>query len=175
VDVNQPALIDVPSDAEELDERYTTREFMRWICDRTYTAPNAWDIDLAACAASHWSERYYTLADDALVQPWFPAGIERAFLNSPWSDLYPWVKRVGEQMTRPGLLLAQVLPANRTEQPFWQQFIEPRRDRPRGGDGIWLRTFFAPGRTQYGSPANPEGRNKKNSPPFASVLLVWRT
>lgn len=61
-----------------------------------------------------------------------------------------------------------LLPANRTEQPWWQDLVEPFRDRA-GSD---LRTEFFRGRIRFvraGAPAIfPNER-----PPFGVVILIW--
>jgi hypothetical protein len=61
------------------------------------------------------------------------------------------------------------MPATRTEQPFWQRFIEPHRDRP----GSRVTTRFLDGRTKFGKPGDPEGE-EAGSPPFGCVLVTWR-
>jgi len=59
-------------------------------------------------------------------------------------------------------------PANRTEQTWWQQHVEPYRDRPGGV----LRTEFLPGRIRFLAPG--QGVIKPNErPPFGCCLLIW--
>jgi hypothetical protein len=67
-----------------------------------------------------------------------------------------------------------LLPGNRTEQPFWQNEIEPVRDG-RAGPGVNLKltTHFVPSRVRFGWPGNPAGFGA-GSPPFTCVLLVFR-
>lgn len=55
-------------------------------------------------------------------------------------------------------------------QPWWQEMIEPYRDRPRG----ILTTEFLPRRIQFGTPDAPEGKKWASSPPFGCVLVTWR-
>jgi hypothetical protein len=60
-----------------------------------------------------------------------------------------------------------LVPANRTEQRWWQDLIEPYRDC---GQGLTTRflagrlRFLAPGQTHIGADERP---------PFGCVLLIW--
>jgi len=58
-------------------------------------------------------------------------------------------------------------PANRTEQRWWQESIEPFRDR-----GGVLKTEFLPRRINFGSRDNL-GAWSASSAPFGCVLLIW--
>lgn len=75
-------------------------------------------------------------------------------------------------------VIAMLLPANRTEQPWWQELVESRRDEKAGlvelGDiaAAHLDTHFLPGRIKFGHPGNKEAVGV-GSPPFGCVLLVW--
>jgi DNA N-6-adenine-methyltransferase Dam len=65
-------------------------------------------------------------------------------------------------------LIVMLVPANRTEQVWWQAGIEPYRDRPGG----YLRTEFLPGRMRFLSPGQTStGPNER--PPFGCCLLIW--
>lgn len=153
--------------AEQLDERYTTRTTMD-LCMKL-AGVDSWDLDAAACEMSHWAPRWYSLTESGLEHPW--GG--RTWVNPPFSELRPWVERGWEQIHRCERI-AMLLPANRTEQPFWQELVEPFRDRVRKEGFADLSTHHLPGRIQFGNPGNPLGINTKNSPPFGCVLLVWR-
>ena len=61
-----------------------------------------------------------------------------------------------------------LLPANRTEQRWWQDLIEPFRD----GRGP-LETRFYRGRFNFGVPGNEAGKFH-SSPPLGCVLVIWR-
>lgn len=183
----------VDPDVAGNDERYTTRETMAWVAGITGVAPDAWQLDLAACAESHWAPRYYTAKDDALAQPWFPDGVERAWCNPPFSRLPAFVDKADSEVRRGpprDAVLALLMPGNRAEQPFWQRFVEPVRDgrsivsqsyrSARGllitveGDEGWrLTTHYPPGRIPFRLPGMAVGA-LMGSPPFGCVLLVWR-
>lgn len=154
------------ADQPEKDERYTTPETMAWCLDKA--GVRGWDLDAAACEESHWADCWYDIQDNGLVRHWFGA----TWVNPPFSLLYPWLQKAWLEITRPGGAdtISMILPANRTEQPFWQELVEPWRDSPRTG---LLRTHFLPGRTRYGIPGNPRGI-RMGCPNFSSVLLVFQ-
>ena len=151
------------------DERYTTPTTMEWV--KRIANVDAFDLDVAACAESHHARRYYTKEVDGLRQMWSAA---RIFCNPPYSDLRPWLEKAWYEITHgEAEVIAMLLPANRTEQPFWQQLVEPLRDGHGSHHHAKLSTHFVPSRVRYGYPGNPTGIGS-GSPPFASVLLVWR-
>ncbi len=159
-----------PEEQADGDQRFTLRETDAWC--RVKAGVEAWDLDVAACEESHLAERYFTKADNGLVRPWFG----RVFVNPPFSDIEPWVAKAWREMeSAPGpSVIAMLLPASRTEQPFWAKHVEPWRDRgPYLVHGIELTTHFLPGRTRFGMPGNRDGVGV-GSPPFGCVCLVWR-
>lgn len=172
----------------DLDRRYTTRETMA-LCMKL-AGVEEWDLDVAADEESHWAPRWYDVRADGLSQPWKGP---RIWCNPPYSNLEPWLRRVWEAFTTEWFdidVVAMLLPASRTEQPWWQDLVEPYRDRgvldgasrrswegeatPRvlGGD-IELTSHFLPGRIKFGHPGNRDAVGV-GSPPFGCVLLVWR-
>jgi hypothetical protein len=107
---------------------------------------------------------------------------ERVFFNPPFSQCREWVVKgwIGEAELAVGLV-----PATRTEQPWWHELIEPYRDRR---DTENLRTEFLKGRIKFlenGGPIyrknkdgtlwiNPKtGEPQISSPKFGCVLLIW--
>lgn len=150
----------------DLDSRFTLRPTLDW-CKRVAKV-EAFDLDVAACAEAHCAPRYYTIDDDGLRQPW---NAPHVWCNPPYSDIGPWVARAWEQM-RAGAceLVAMLLPATRSEQPWWQDMVEPFRDRRKRG--IRLTTHYLPGRQNFGIPGNPLGVGV-GSPPFPVVMLLW--
>jgi len=120
---------------------------------------------LDAAAASHNAKcpRFFTAQDDGLAQSW--AG-ERVYCNPPYSNIRPWVEKAWCE-PRAGVIV-MLLPANRTEQGFWQDLIEPFRDRA----GSRLRVEFLPGRLRFLKPGQTViGSNER--PPFGCVLCIW--
>lgn len=122
-------------------------------------------VDVAAASHNAKCERYYTREQNGLRQSW--AG-EIVWCNPPYSAIEPWIRKAWEERDR-AELIAMLLPANRTEQRWWQQHVEPFRDRP--GSGLTVR--FLPGRMRFikrGQLAPEPG----DRPPFGCCLLVWR-
>jgi hypothetical protein len=105
------------------------------------------------------------LGRDGLAQSW--AG-ERVWCNPPYSDLQRWVSKA--HFSANAELIVMLLPANRTEQHWWQHFIEPYRDgRQINSD---LRVEFLPGRMRFVAPgAQKLGSNER--PPFGCCLVIW--
>lgn len=123
-------------------------------------------LDVAAAPHNAKCERYFTREQDGLAQSW--AG-ETVWCNPPYSDLASWIRKAWAEHTRcPAIVL--LLPADRTEQPFWQRLVEPYRDRPRSS----LRTEFIAGRREFLRPGQTAVRRGDRSP-FGLVLLIWQT
>jgi hypothetical protein len=151
---------------EKPDDRYTTTPTMHLV--KQFVGVKVFDLDPAACEESHKAVAYFTVEDNGLEQPWFGW----VFCNPPFSDLESWVKKAWGEIHRCAGI-AMIMPANRAEQGFWQELIEPFRDG-RGEPGEpTLTTHYLPTRISYGCPGNPEGIGA-GSPPFGTVLLVWR-
>lgn len=127
-------------------------------------------IDAAASPSNAKLERYWTVDDDALTQSW--AG-ERVWCNPPYSNIGDWVCKAWDEWQctyrtgAPPELIVMLLPANRTEQRWWQEHVEPHRDR-----GDHLRVEFLPGRMRFDRPGAIIGP-KGDRPPFGCCLLIW--
>lgn len=121
-------------------------------------------IDVAASRDNTKMTRYYSIEDCGLKASW--AG-ERVYCNPPYSNIGAWVEKASYETEAE--LVVMVLPANRTEQIWWQRHIEPFRDRP----GLWITTRFLPGRMRFLKPGQTEiGPNER--PPFGIVLCIWK-
>jgi phage N-6-adenine-methyltransferase len=122
-------------------------------------------LDAAASAANAKCERFYSIEQDGLTQSW--AG-ESVWVNPPYSDIEPWVRKAWHEFpATQGIVM--LLPANRTEQGWWQRWVEPYRDRT---DGV-LRTEFLSGRLRFlRNGATKIGPNER--PPFGCCLLIWQ-
>lgn len=123
-------------------------------------------LDVAATPANAKCDRYFTLADDGLGEEW--AG-ERVWCNPPYSQIRAWVEKAwaewGEGCWRPELIV-MLLPANRTEQGWWQDLVEPHRA------SAFFHVEFLRGRQRFMMPgAESIGPNER--PPFGSCLLIW--
>ncbi len=120
-------------------------------------------IDAAAAEHNAKLPRFFTEENSGLEASW--AG-ERVYCNPPYSDIEPWCRKAwGEQQAE---LVVMLLPANRTEQGWWQRQIEPRRDMAMSP----LTTEFLPGRMRFLKPGQTVvGPNER--PPFGIVLCIW--
>lgn len=121
-------------------------------------------LDVAVAAHNTKCDRYYDIDTNGLDQDW--AG-ERIWCNPPYSNIAPWIRKAWDSWTATDGI-TMLLPANRTEQQWWQLMVEPFRDRPKSP----LTTEFLPGRMRFLKPGQTAiGPNQR--PPFGCVLLVW--
>jgi phage N-6-adenine-methyltransferase len=158
---NHPQQVQVNGAEESADERYTLADVFEPL-DREFF----FTLDAAATAENTKCRRFYDRATDGLAQSW--AG-ETIWLNPPFSDLPAWVRKAREETLNGGCRRVVVLlPANRTEQPWWQDYIEPVRDRP----GTGVTTRFVRRRRNFGRPGQPDGKYKTGVP-FGLVVVVF--
>lgn len=123
-------------------------------------------IDVASSDANAKLIRHWTQDDDGLEKSW---GGERVWCNPPYSDLRRWTKKAWDESGE-AQLIVMLMPANRTEQSWWQDLVEPFRDRfPEN----YFSTRFIAGRVNFIEPGDLKPR-PDSRPPFASVLLIWR-
>lgn len=131
-------------------------------------------LDAAAAAHNAKCQRYCTpegfflgaqkLRDeDGLRFDW---GGERVWLNPPFSGLRPWVEKAWDDYAE---LVCMLLPNNRSEQPFWQKWVEPYRDRP----GSILTTRHLPKRRPFLHRGEGIGNRTSKNPPFGLVVVTW--
>lgn len=116
-------------------------------------------LDAAASERNAKLPRYFTRADDGLSRSW--AG-ERVWCNPPYSSIRPWVEKA---CLREADLTVLLLPANRTEQAWWQDLIEPER---LAGT---IRVEFVRGRMRFIAPGDSEVRRNQR-PPFGVCLVI---
>jgi phage N-6-adenine-methyltransferase len=155
---NHPQQVRAHGTDPHVDDRATTAEVFAPLAKRF-----RFTIDVAASADNAKCARYYSIEDDGLRQSW--AG-ERVWCNPPYSSIRPWIEKAWAE--RNAEVVVMLLPANRTEQAWWQQLVEPYRDRT----GSPLTTEFLSGRLRFIAPgATRIGANER--PPFGCVLLVW--
>lgn len=147
---------------DDVDDRGTEWEFVRSIEARF----GPFDLDPAAAAHNAKAPAYYTRDDDGLAQPWRGA----VWVNPPYSDCAAWVGKAWAEWESdaPPTRIVMLLPANRSEQRWWQELVEPHRDRV----GSPLRVEFLRGRMRFDRPGWTPGP-KGNRPPFGCCLLIW--
>jgi phage N-6-adenine-methyltransferase len=142
----------------QVDDRATTPEVFGPLHERF-----GFTVDVSASARNTKCERFYTVEDDGLAQSW--AG-ERVWCNPPYSNIGEWVEKAWSEADAP--LVVMLLPANRTEQGWWQTMVEPFRDRV----GSALTTEFLAGRLRFIA-HNKERVEANERPPFGCVLLIF--
>lgn len=158
---NHPQQVDAHGAARDVDDRATTPDLFGPLNDRF-----GFTLDVAASAANTKCDRYFTLEDNGLTQPWAD---EIVWCNPPYSDIRPWVLKAWHEWRHGCDAIAMLLPANRTEQSWWQDLTEPYRDQSSSPLTVeFMRgrfRFLAPGQTRVG----PNER-----PPFGMALCIWR-
>lgn len=160
---NHPQQVQEGNGDPEKDERYTPLDlFIPWHTVIRHT------LDAAGCPEApvskmigRWCGRG-GIAPDGLAHDWTGHVV---WNNGPYSDIRPWIEKAWASEA----IVDSLWPSNRTEQPWWQDMVEPFRDRP----GSVLRCEFIYGRRQFGTPADPLGVKWFSSPPFGLVRLLW--
>ncbi|WP_081343364.1 DNA N-6-adenine-methyltransferase [Mycobacteroides chelonae] len=142
----------------QIDDRATTAsDFARFDA-----ALGPFTLDVAAAAHNTKCARYFTFEMNGLTQSW--AG-ERVWCNPPYSRIGAWVEKAWrEHQGTDGI--AMLLPANRTEQGWWQQMVEPLRERSA------LSVLFLPGRLNFIAAGATDIKPGERSP-FGCCLLTW--
>lgn len=158
---NHPQQVAKLGPVDDVDDRGTTAEMFGPLQDRF-----GFTLDAAASAENTKCQYYFTREDDGLQQSW--AG-QRVWCNPPFSDCGAWVRKAWTEWVPWGAdTIVMLLPNNRTEQPWWQDLVEPYRDRP----GSPLRVEFLRGRQRFHRPGAKVDR-RGDRPPFGCVLLIW--
>lgn len=119
--------------------------------------------DVAASDKNHKCPVYFTRKTDGLAQSWAQL---RVYCNPPYSNIRPWIEKAWTEKQCP--LIVMLLPANRTDQSWWQSLVEPFRDQ----EASQLRVEFMPNRIRFLKPGQVlVGPNER--PPFGCCLLIW--
>lgn len=148
---------------DNVDDRETLPEEFERLDDEY----GPFTLDVAAAPHNTKCERFYTREQDALTMAW--RGV--VWCNPPYSDIGEWVQKAWQEWgmvghDTPPERIVMLLPANRTEQRWWQTWVEPYRDRPD------FDVRFLPGRMRFIRPAAVIGP-KGDRPPFGNCLLIW--
>ena len=156
---------------DDVDDRRTPRAFFDPLHERY-----RFTVDAAASVENALLPYFWTRDSNALVQQWRG---HRVWCNPPYSNLAAWVQKAWVEMQMGGCHhVSMLLPANRCEQRWWQDAIEPLRDREltraeNAGRIIRVTTKFLPGRMRFGHPESWERPEKGDRPPFGCVLVTW--
>ncbi len=156
---NHPQQVGKRGASDTVDERITPQ----WLFDEL-NAQYGFTLDAAANASNTKCAKFFDLGTDGLSQSWQG---EAVWCNPPYSDIPGWVEKAWAEINRGNCFVAMLLPANRTEQKWWQELVEPHRDQPSG----WVRVRFLPKRINFGVPGN-EGAKFNSSPPFGICVLT---
>ena len=107
-------------------------------------------LDVCASSSNHKCERYFTEADNGLLQTWAP---EICWMNPPYGRVIGlWMKKALAE-SRKGATVVCLVPS-RTDTAWWHEYAM------KGG----IR--FLRGRLKFG--------NAKNSAPFPSAVVVFK-
>jgi phage N-6-adenine-methyltransferase len=154
---NHPQQTGVRGARDDVDDRGTRWDEFNPISDRF----GGFTLDVAAAAHNAKCDEFYTIEDDGLNQPWHG----RVWCNPPYSDLNAWVGKAWAEWSYCETIV-MLVPANRTEQKWWQEHVEPHRRAGR------LTVEFLPGRMRFDRPNAIIGP-KGDRPPFGCALLIW--
>lgn len=142
---------------DKVDDRRTPR----WLFDQLDNEFR-FTLDAAASHENALCSSYFTVAEDGLKRQWKGS----VWCNPPFSDCGAWVRKANYEATYVESVVL-LLPANRTEQKWWQETVEPNREHR-------IETRFLPGRLRFDTPPGTYSDPRGNRPPFGCVLLVWR-
>lgn len=107
---------------EDPNSRYTPRNLILGL-HRQYR----FTVDAASALDAPSSQvigRFWSRIEDGLFRSW--AG-ERLWVNPPFDDIERWVRKAWLEADAAELIV-MLLPANRTEQPWFHELVEPYRD-----------------------------------------------
>lgn len=160
---NHPRQVARAGANDDVDDRRTPDAFWRRL-----HAEHGFTLDAAANADNAKLARFYDRAADGLAKSWEG---ETVWCNPPYSACGAWVAKAIREVREGGCRkVVLLLPANRTEQRWWQTMIEPYRDRGRG-----IRTRFIGGRLKFAAAprTSPDAvKPGENRPPFGVVLVI---
>lgn len=147
---------------DAVDERITPAE----IFDPLH-AEHSFTVDAAANQLNRRLPRYFDMHTNGLANSWEHAVV---WCNPPYSDIRAWVAKAYTEvfLAERCPKVVMLLPANRCEQSWWQEFIEPFRDRDAG-----ISTQFLKGRHRFGWPAGRVVPAKGDRPPFGIVIVIF--
>lgn len=163
---NHPQQTSTRGARDDVDDRGTRWEDFNGFTERF----GPFDLDVAAAPHNAKCDRYYTREDNGLEQEWNG----RIWCNPPYSDLGAWVRKAWDESNAGRAeLIVMLVPANRTEQKWWQNNVEPYRGRVMQAPDATLDVRFLPGRMRFDRPNATIGP-KGDRPPFGCALLIWK-
>jgi len=154
-DRETPPCIWIPLDAEFHFTLDAAANHHNAKCDRYCTLTGSYE--------RRAGEPHLIVPSNGLETPWLHNTV---WCNPPFSGVRPWVEKAWEETSCTVVLL---LPNNRAEQPFWQNLIEPYRDRP----GSILTTRNLPKRRPFLYHGAEIGNRTSKNPPFGCLVVIW--
>lgn len=103
-----------------VQEVQTPPEFLAAV--KRFLRIEAFAIDLAASAENTAADRFYSKADNALLESWVYAGW--GWLNPEYTDIAPWVERACGQAQQ-GAKVAMLVPAA-VGSNWWRDFVHEK-------------------------------------------------
>jgi phage N-6-adenine-methyltransferase len=146
---------------DDVDDRGTDPAFITSLEER-FGEP--FTLDVASAEHNAKAANFYSIEDNGLTLPW----LGNVWCNPPYSDCGAWVRKAWHEWQNGAARIVMLLPANRVEQAWWQDLVEPYRDRPDSP----LRVEFLRGRMRFHRPDWQPGP-KGDRPPFGCALLIW--
>lgn len=158
---NHPQQVARNGAKSDLDDRRTPPELIRECLD--VAGVDGLDLDVAATAENAVATDWIDAESDAMQSPWWG----RVWCNPPYSSIEPWVCRAWDQWAAGRCeAIVMLLPANRTEQRWWQESVEPYRIV-----GM-VAAYFLAGRRRFDRPGWVKPA-KGDRPPFGLCVLAW--
>lgn len=122
-------------------------------------------LDVCAFPWSAKAPRFYTAADDGLVQPWhLDAGDGLAWCNPPFSDPRPWARKAWRESFF-GCRTVMLLPSFMTGHGWFHQYVVPRAAVRFLGTEYGVRM----GRVRFQPPPGVA----PSSPAFPCLVALW--
>lgn len=164
------------------DVRCTPKPLVREIAD--LVGVSRFTLDVAASPGNAVCDEYYSLEEyrNAFDLTWKG----HVFVNPPFSQIGRWVVRAWDQhRCGSSRSITMLLPANKTEQPWWSVHVEGQKF----AQFPQFKIHFLAGRRRFlmpdGSPIyardtkgefrlNAKGEKIVGSPGFGLVVLSWR-
>lgn len=160
---NHPQQVAANGACEDTDDRRTPDEL--WV---PLNKQHRFTLD---AAATEQNTKCAQFCRDGLTESW--AG-HSVWCNPPYSDVGSWVEKASEEILNGCESIVMLVPANRTEQSWWQELVEPYREggSAEGAAPITLRVRFLRGRQRFNRPGWTKPF-KGDRPPFGLCLLIW--
>lgn len=113
----------------------------------------SFDLDVCATGSNAKCNRYYSLEEDGLRQPWFG----RVWCNPPYGNKIPlWLQKASDEILATAELIVMLIPA-RTDTRWFHEYVY---NKP----GIEIR--FVKGRLKFGG--------AEYNAPFPSMIVIFR-